>query len=69
MTCCEADIKYAGMIVEGTSRFSAKHGDWVVLTAKINIKNNRVYGRRGPVLSAVSVEKAEAPEQPVATFY
>ena len=69
MTCCEADIKYAGMIVEGTSRFSAKHGDWVVLTAKINIKNNRVYGRRGPVLSAVSVEKAETPEQPVATFY
>ncbi|MGN1095018.1 MAG: GTPase [Eubacteriales bacterium] len=69
MTCCEADIKYAGMLVEGVSGFSAKHGDWVMLTARINIKNSRVYGRRGPVLSALSVEKTQAPEQPVATFY
>ena len=69
MTCCADDIKYAGMLVEGTSRFSAKHGDWVVLTAKIVIKNSKVYGRKGPVLTAISVEKAEAPEQPVATFY
>lgn len=69
MTCCVDDIKYAGMLVEGTSRFSAKHGDWIVLTAKIIIKNSKVYGRKGPVLQAISVEKAEAPEQPVATFY
>ena len=57
------------MLVEGTSRFSAKHGDWVILTAKIIIKNSKVYGRKGPVLTAISVEKAEAPEDPVATFY
>lgn len=69
MTCCADDIKYAGMLVEGTSRFSAKHGDWIVLTAKITIKNSKVYGRKGPVLTAISVEKTEAPEQPVATFY
>ena len=69
MTCCVDDIKYAGMLVEGTSRFSAKHGDWITLTAKIIIKNSKVYGRKGPVLTAISVEKAEAPTQPVATFY
>ncbi len=69
MTCCVDDIKYAGMLVEGTSRFSAKHGDWVILTAKIIIKNSKVYGRKGPVLTAIAVEKAEAPEDPVATFY
>ncbi len=69
MTCCVDDIKYAGMLVEGTSRFSAKHGDWVTLTAKIVIKNSKVYGRKGPVLQAISVEKAEAPAQPMATFY
>lgn len=69
MTCCVDDIKYAGMLVEGTSRFSAKHGDWIILTAKIVIKNSKVYGRKGPVLKPISVEKATAPEQPVATFY
>ncbi len=69
MTCCVEDIKYAGMIVEGTSKFSAKHGDWIILTAKIVIKNNKVYGRKGPVLMAISVEKSTAPEDPVATFY
>ncbi len=69
MTCCVDDIKYAGMLVERTSGFSAKHGDWVILTAKINIKNSRIYGRRGPVLEAVSVEKTDAPEEKVATFY
>jgi hypothetical protein len=69
MTCCVDDIKYAGMLVEGVSRFSAKHGDWIMLTAKIVIKKSKVYGRKGPVLTAISVEKAEAPEQPVATFF
>ena len=69
MTCCVEDIKYAGMIVEGTSKFSTKHGDWIILTAKIVIKNNKVYGRKGPVLMAISVEKSTAPEDPVATFY
>ena len=69
MTCCADDIKYAGMIVEGTSRFSAKHGDWVILTAKIIIKNSRIYGRKGPVLKPISIEKTVAPADPVATFY
>ena len=42
---------------------------WMVLTAKINFKFNRAYGKRGPVLTYLSAEPCEAPEQPVATFY
>ena len=42
---------------------------WVILTAKMDYKFHRAYGRRGPVMTALSWEKAEPPEQPVATFY
>ena len=42
---------------------------WMILTAKLNFKFNKAYGRKGPVLSYVSHELCEAPEQPVATFY
>lgn len=69
MTCCVDDIKYAGMIVEGGENFSVKHGDWIILTAKINIKHNKIYGKKGPVLYALNVESTNAPEDPVATFY
>lgn len=69
MVCCVDDIKYAGMIVENASKFPVKHGDWIMLTAKINIKNNKIYGRKGPVLTPISIEKTTAPEEPVATFY
>ena len=41
----------------------------MILTAKLNFKFNKAYGRKGPVLSYVSHELCEAPEQPVATFY
>ena len=42
---------------------------WYVITAKMEYKFNRAYGRRGPVLTAVSAEPCEAPDPSVATFY
>ena len=41
---------------------------WMVLTAKIDFKFHRAYGRKGPVLSYLSAEPCPAPEQPVASF-
>ena len=48
---------------------SVQDDSWMILTAKLNFKFNKAYGRKGPVLSYVSHELCEAPEQPVATFY
>ena len=69
MTCCEADIQFAGYICNWPD--SANMGDdvWVRVTAKMDYKFHIAYGRKGPVLTALSVEKAQAPEQSVATFY
>ena len=41
----------------------------MILTARINFKFNRAYGKRGPVLSYIAGEACEPPAQDVATFY
>lgn len=70
MTCCEADITFAGLACQWDKQpFPFQSKDWVTVTAIVSIKNSPVYGKKGPVLQVLSVEPAEAPEQEVATFY
>ena len=69
MTCCEADIQFEAFICNCTDAGEPENDSWVILTAKMDYKFHRAYGRRGPVLTALSWEKTEVPEQPVATFY
>lgn len=69
MTCCAEDITYCGMIVNWQSADSINNADWIWLTAKIDIKFNKLYGRKGPVLTAIEVAKTNPPEETVATFY
>ena len=68
MTCCEADIQFMGFPCKfiGASLLNAR--DWVMVTAKINIKFHALYRGTGPILTAVTVEPAQAPKQEVATF-
>lgn len=69
MTCCVQDIQFAGLICEWSAYEDVKNGAWYRVTARLDYKLHRVYGRKGPVLTGVSVETAEAPPEPVATFY
>ncbi len=69
MTCCEADIEYSGVACVLPLVIDLKTRDWVVVTAKIELKKHYVYKGKGPVLMATSVVKCEAPEEPLATFY
>ncbi len=69
MTCCEADIAYKGLLCKTQNAFDYAQGDWVNLTAIISMEKHKVYkSSKGPVLTALSIEKSEAPENPVATF-
>lgn len=70
MTCCEADIDYDGFVLKtlGTAH-GLKTQDWVVVQAKMIYEYNSVYGQKGPVLLADSIEKCDAPDEIVATFY
>lgn len=69
MTCCVEDIQFAALVCQWDKADTVKDDSWMILTAKVNFKFHRAYNRRGPVLSYISAESCEAPEQPVATFY
>ena len=69
MTCCVEDIQFAALVCQCDKADTVKDDSWMILTAKLNFKFHRAYGRKGPVLGYISAEECPAPEQPVATFY
>ena len=70
MTCCEADISYDGFAVKTCGLIEGvKTRDWLTVTAKIAMEYNSVYRSVGPVLMALKIERAEAPEEQIATYY
>ena len=46
-----------------------RNDEWAIITARLDYKFHRAYGRKGPVLTVLSVQEVEKPEEPVATFY
>ena len=69
MTCCADDIEYSGLVCKWDKAETLTQRQWVVVTASIEVRFNRIYGGRGPVLHVIDVEPAEKPEKEVATFY
>lgn len=68
MTCCVEDITFAGLLCTGYDTKQLKDNQWVQLTAKIAIKNNRVYNKKGPVLTVQSIKTDVPAVEEVATF-
>ena len=71
MTCCAADIAYHGLVCEFPAPVNEiKNRDWIMLTAKINVKAHKLYGSKpGPVLVGIKWEPSAKPVEEVATFY
>lgn len=69
MACCADDIQFAGLICKWDDADSVMGDSWHVLTARLNYKFSMAYGRKGPVLTYISDEACDAPENPVSTFY
>ena len=69
MTCCVEDIQFAGLVCQWEGADTVQDDSWMILTAKINFKFNRAYGKKGPVLTYVDSVLCQAPEQAVAPFY
>ncbi len=69
MTCCVEDIQFCGVPCVYAEADKLTPRSWVQVTAKIAAEKHSLYrGEIGPVLTAVSVEAAEAAEPDVATF-
>ncbi len=72
MTCCEADIAYDGFALKTNSLITGVNTkDWLTVTAKVGYEYSAVYRAKGPVLSAVKIERAQplTGEDLVATYY
>ena len=69
MTCCEADITYRGLAVRAAEPAPVSTKDWVTVTGKIVLENNKIYRGRGPVIVMQACSPAQKPEQEVATFF
>lgn len=68
MTCCEADIQFAGLLAYYTGPVEIKTGDWVELTAKVRCEYTDVYKEKGPVLYIKNLNICKPSEPEVATF-
>lgn len=69
MTCCVNDIEYSGLVCKWDKANTLSQRQWVMVTASIEIRFNRIYGGKGPVLTILDIQPAEKPEKEVATFY
>ena len=69
MTCCADDIQYCGLVSKVSDISKVSNSAWYNVTAEIDIRFSRLYGKKGPVFYVKSLEIAEPPVEQVATFY
>ena len=68
MTCCEADIQFAGLLAFWSGAEELSVGEWIEITAKVRCEYTEAYKEKGPVLYIRKLEKCEPCEPEVATF-
>ena len=69
MTCCQDDIAYRGVVAKGSSGIELKTRDWITVEGRLTEEYSKLYRGKGPVLTVTRAQRAEKPEQEVATFY
>ena len=68
MTCCVEDIQFMGRPCKYDKSSELRARDWVMVTARIDVRFHGIYRGVGPVLTALEVAPAQRPENEVATF-
>lgn len=68
MTCCAEDMTFLGYACEYAKTDFLQHGEWVKVRAEYKKEYFENYGGEGPVLHAISIEKAKAPKNEIISF-
>lgn len=68
MTCCADDMAFLGYACKYDGVDSLQSKEWIKVTAEVAIEYFEDYGKEGPVLHAVRVEKTAAPANEVISF-
>ena len=68
MTCCEADIQFMGLPCKWADSRKLEMRSWVTVQAKVQVKHHPLFKGAGPILTAIDISPAAAPQHEVATF-
>lgn len=68
MTCCADDIAFLGYACKYEQAGELAQKDWVRVVAEVGFEYFSDYGREGPVLHAISVQKAKKPKEEIISF-
>ena len=68
MTCCADDMQMIGYICKSPIAPQLKHGQWVMVTARVEFEYDKFYRGKGPVLYASKVEPCEPPADEMVYF-
>lgn len=68
MTCCADDIQFIGYVCEFDDTEDITEGMWIILTADVRWKYEKIYRGKGPVLYASDVSRAEPPKEELIYF-
>ena len=69
MTCCADDVAFCGLVSKVKDLSAVENSQWYIVTAEIDVRFSRMYGKKGPIYNVIKMEKTDAPEDLVATFY
>jgi len=68
MTCCADDMQFLGFACKSDELSSLNEKDWIEVTARVSNEYFPEYGREGPVLKAIDIEKTDKPKKPIIDF-
>ncbi len=68
MTCCVQDIQFVGFPCKYDEAKKLAQRSWIKITAKVRVQFHPLFGGKGPVLTALSVEAAQPLKDDVVTF-
>lgn len=68
MTCCVEDITFIGFKCKSEKASQIPHKSWITITAELKVEFAMEYKGKGPVLYALDMQKAEAPEDELVYF-
>lgn len=69
MTCCVDDITFASFLGQCKPAEMPENRKWYKFRMKCDFKFHRLYARKGPVFTVISMEPTTPPEEEVATFF
>lgn len=68
MTCCADDTTFHGVVTVADKDVECQNGEWYTVCAEFAKEKHKMYKGVGPVFHLISMEKTQAPEDPIATF-